>query len=255
MIIDDKKYEQLFLNILTNAIKYTFEGFIDVTIECKDSILTTTIVDTGIGIKEEVLSNIFKIFNNPEKKLFDGTTGIGIGLSISKKLTNLMNGDICVTSIVNKGTKVIFTVKYKSVNFQNFAPSSSNYNFASPSATPACNLLQKHILIVDDTVFNVYALKKMLNSISINSIYEAYNGKQAIEIFKEKREQISVIFMDINMPGMNGFEVATEINSLIAKNNYPRVQIVALSAQKDDDYLRKALNSGMCKYRTLVNSN
>ena len=120
-------------------------------------------------------------------------------------------------------------------------------------STPTLKMLkkQKHILIVDDTVFHIFALKKMLNSIKITSVYEAYNGYQAVTIFQEKLSEIALILMDINMPKMNGFEAAIEINAIIKSKHIDIIPIVALSAQNDDSYLNTAVHSGICRYGIL----
>ena len=255
VIIDDTKYQQLFLNIVTNAIKYTYKGSINVHVEGKSEYIITSIADTGIGIKPSVLSNIFTIFSNPEVKICQSSTGIGLGLTIAKKLAISLKGDVKITSEEGKGTSVVFTAKYKMPEKRNsictelikFSENQVLFDRV-PDAPFSLPSDLKTVLIVDDTVFNVYAIKAMLNTLKVSKVLEAFNGKQAIEIVKSRANDIAVIFMDINMPEMNGFEAAEEIMKFTRGEKMKDIPIVALSAQMDDDYTKKAVECGMCKY-------
>jgi CheY-like chemotaxis protein len=259
VIIDDTKYQQLFLNIVTNSIKYTYKGNINVQVERKNEYIITSITDTGIGIKPSVLSNIFTIFSNPEAKICQASTGIGLGLTIAKKLAISLKGDVNITSVEGKGTSVVFTARYKMPDKRNsicneLMKFSENQILIERTAELPFSLPAdlKAVLIVDDTVFNVYAIKAMLNTLKVNRVLEAFNGKQAIEIVKSRASDIAVIFMDINMPEMNGFEAAEEITKFTRGEKMNNIPIVALSAQMDDDYTRKAVECGMCKYSTCI---
>jgi CheY-like chemotaxis protein/anti-sigma regulatory factor (Ser/Thr protein kinase) len=266
VIIDDSKYQQIFLNILSNSIKYTYTGCITVKVSTHDHWLSTEISDTGMGISKEILDNMYDLFQHTEAKILTCSTGIGMGLAITKKLIDYMKGEIDIKSTVGVGTSVIFKIQFKTtpnkrVNSMHALPilplqltKTDGESTVIPS-TPTLKMMkkEKHILIVDDTVFHIFALKKMLNSIKITSVYEAYNGYQAVTIFQEKLGEIALILMDINMPKMNGFEAAIEINAIIKSKRIDIIPIVALSAQNDDSYLNTAVQSGICRYGKLLN--
>ena len=255
IIIDECKYQQVFLNLLSNAIKYTYKGSIEITISATNELLTTTISDTGIGIKDDTLRTLSTLFDGAEEKISSCKTGFGLGIVISKKLVEIMGGELVISKNNETGTCVKFTSKI--TNIQEILVNSENKNEklnktlamafgASPN--------KKSVLIVDDTVFNVFALKKMLNSIKITTIIEAFNGEQAVNLFKRYINDIGLIFMDINMPFMNGFEASSLINSMLSTHDLPRVPIIAISAQSDDEYLKKAPQCGIYKYRILLSS-
>ena len=247
--LDYSKYQLVFLNVLSNSIKYTFKGYIKMHVSCCEERLITRIVDTGIGIKANELANIFNVLGNCEQKIAQASTGIGIGLTVSNQLVTMMGGKFNISSEEGKGTTVEFDVKFKPSTLQQIqiAKFASINLMASPIVVPST---KKHILIVDDTVFSLFALKSMLKILKITSVLEAYNGKQALEIYKEKWETIGLILMDINMPEMNGFDASFQINMLAKEKG--GIAIVAVSAQMDDGYIKRASECGICKYSKIL---
>ncbi|NVJ53026.1 MAG: response regulator [Campylobacteraceae bacterium] len=225
---DEKRLKQIFINILGNALKFTKEGCIEVIIKEKDSKLFATISDTGIGMSKESLKLIFKPFEQIEEKKHKHN-GSGLGLAITKELIEKMKGSIEVTSEVDKGSCFFFNLEIEKIKYFEEKTIPKEYEV---SISENSNYL---VLVADDTKENRNLLVQLLNSYNIKTI-EANDGKEAIE--KLKNNVVDLIFMDIQMPNLNGLE-ATKI--IKQTKNTP---IVAISANVFEDDRKEALNSG-----------
>lgn len=237
-MLDSIRLRQILLNVIGNAIKYTDNGKVE--FECR--ILTETestdhvyfsVKDTGIGITEKEIGQIFNIFyrgNSNKTKNFQGT---GLGLVISKRLVELMGGKIFVSSVHNQGSHFYFTLPLEKAPIPNQIEIQPN-----PETNTA---LEPHrILVVEDNILNQIVTKRMLNLLSQNVLI-ANNGLEAIDIL-EKDPNIDLIFMDISMPILDGIEATKIIRS---KNKYKNLPIVALSAHVATEDKKKYLATGM----------
>lgn len=233
---DQNKLLQIVNNILKNALKFTNKGGVVLTYSetIIDHELQThiTIEDTGVGIPEDKIDTIFNRFTQIDistKKQYEGS---GLGLAISKHLVTMMGGEITIESEVNKGSK--FTI---SVNFK-IAKNQEKEHLIDVKKN--INLSDLKVLIVDDNNVNIIVLKKLLQSMGVKADI-AENGKIALQKVEEKNYQL--IFMDIHMPEMDGFEATKLI-----RNHNKEVVIFGLSANVTTEAINKAIFSGMNNY-------
>ncbi len=235
---DRIKTEQIFINILSNSIKFTSKGNIQITYEEKviDDMLNfqAKIADTGIGIPKDKLQEIFDRFIQVDNGLRKRHSGSGLGLAITKELVGLLKGDIQLSSEVGKGT--VFTV-------------SLSFPLAKPLPANTCeidfttlNLSHLRVLIVDDNKLNRMILSKILNKIGIES-ETAEGGIEALGLIKNKFYDL--IFMDVHMPEIDGFEIV----KMIRRENKETV-ILGLSADVTYEAIEEGMRSGMNDYLT-----
>ena len=239
---------QVFYNILSNSAKYTFSGEITIILSSHNSVLTTQITDTGIGITEEKQQHIYKMFSSNTNA---DITGIGIGLYLSKQLLDFLHGDLYLVSQINKGTDIMFWVPIKcGANTNNLMPNEP-ISCVFPMELSSCSInkvvidKQLGILIVDDNPLCLSVLKTLLSKIGNFKVYSAYNGKQAIDLYKVKNRLIKLVLMDINMPVLNGIDSCKEMLSLQKQNNWQSIQVIAVSAQDDFFYISEAQRNGV----------
>ena len=243
---DSYKLKQILLNLLKNALKFTHEGAIrlDLSKETigKESFVRFVVRDTGIGIPKNKLNFIFDIFRQADDSHTRKYGGAGIGLSVTKKLTELLGGNIEVKSVVNKGTTFYVNIPLTANNIK-------------PKKTPLNNhkveiiYPNKTILIAEDDDSSMTLLKIYLKKLGVK-ILHATNGKEALEVFRSKPDQIDLILMDINMPLMNGYEAVTEIKKINSAVPIIAQTAYAISGDREkalqngcDDYLSKPINS------------
>ena len=238
VIGDEGKFNQVVINLLKNALKFTSRGGANVVYKeaLKDGCLDITlkVSDTGIGIPQYNLSKIFKRFTQIDQGIKKKHEGSGLGLAISQNLIELMGGKISVESQLDKGSEFMINVPFKLSNTQpqNITNNDiSNLNFA-----------ELKILVVDDNNINVLVLTKLLANLGVKSD-TANDGMSAVKMAKNKRYHL--IFMDIHMPFMDGYEATRLI-----RDNNPHVLIVGLSADVTKEAINKSLELGMSDYLT-----
>ncbi|WP_372753590.1 ATP-binding protein [Mariniflexile sp.] len=235
MVIGDAgKLLQVINNILKNALKFTKEG--GVTVTCSETViqdqlkLIVNIEDTGIGIEKNKIDSIFNRFTQIENAVKKEHEGSGLGLAICENLVAMMGGEISVESENNRGTK--FTVSFLfDISEETELPLDNKKNL---------NLKDIDVLIVDDNTLNIIVLKKFLLDIGVESDTAA-NGKIALDKVKDKKYQL--IFMDIHMPEMDGWEATR-----IIRQSDKHVLIFGLSANVTTAAINKAIESGMNNY-------
>jgi PAS domain S-box-containing protein len=244
IVIDEVRLRQILLNICGNAIKFTEKGFIKVQVTVLNDHngiidFEIAVVDTGIGIPEEDQQRIFESFNQRtgiDSKRFGGT---GLGLSISKRLCELMNGEIIVESKVNKGSR--FSIVFKNIKYSDeVADHDSGYFWDENIIT----FKGSKILIVDDVPHNRNLVVTFLKDYKLQ-IYEAENGEMAIEY--ARIYQPDLIFMDIRMPGINGYEASDIIKQQSANRSVPIIALTASTMQSEYNMLMKAFDGYLRK--------
>jgi len=236
LIGDPFRINQILINLVGNAIKFTKNGFIKINVKSqeftKDTItLKFDIIDSGIGISESKLSKLFKGFSQVDTSNTREYGGSGLGLAISQNLATLMDGEIMVKSTEGKGSTFTFTLKleylkedYKLIPLQD--------------DTITKELLARgKVLLVEDNKINKLVAKQNLENFGLDVI-TAENGKIAVE--KVKYESFDIIFMDLQMPVMDGFEASKRIKLLS-----PEVPIIALSAAVLKEDLEMTRNAGI----------
>jgi signal transduction histidine kinase/CheY-like chemotaxis protein len=207
IFMDELRFYQIIFNLVSNAIKFTSNGHIHISAHAKktektDEVnLVILVEDTGIGIKESHQKSIFENFkqqNGKDNKDFEGT---GLGLAIVKGLLKKLNGTISIKSKPGKGSVFTLTFFHVKVNFDEITRVETFRVGAKMKLAPCI------IMIVDDISYNILVLKQLINSEDTLFI-EAKDGTDALA--KLKTEKPDIIFMDIRMPGINGFD-ATEL--------------------------------------------
>ncbi len=234
---DATRLTQILVNLIGNAAKFTSAGKIKLDIKGKPSdsnhiLIEFKVTDTGIGIEEEKLETIFERFRQAEDSTTRKYGGTGLGLSIVRDLVYLQNGSIDVKSESGFGTIVLFTIPYKIPEHHNNA---IRYENASPDIHFQNNL---NILVAEDNVINQGLMSRFLQEWGIkNSIAE--NGKKAVEMLKNER--FDLVFMDIQMPEMDGYTATQEIRQTLNLT----VPIIAMTAHAMAGEREKCISFGM----------
>ncbi len=228
---DDGRIKQILINILSNAIKFTKEGYVRAHITGKPSeqtdkeLLIFQVEDTGCGIREEDLGKIFEDFRQVDSKRNRNAEGTGLGLAIVKHLVELMEGTIGIESTYGEGTIVTITIPQKIVDRRPVSEmpeiSREEQKIEDLFTAPGVK-----VLIVDDNVINRKVARGFLKNYAFD-LTEAGSGPEAIELVRSERYDI--IFMDHMMPGMDGVEAAQIIREDCGENGSFPV-IVALTA-------------------------
>ena len=238
---DEIRIKQILINLLGNAVKFTKKGCITwkITSEKEDDEhcrLNISIKDTGIGIKEEDLENIFSSFTQVDTKRNRTVEGTGLGLAISKRLVEMMGGTISVSSVYDFGTIFSFDLLLKVTdwtplgNFDDRMSETGQEAFSVYFSAP-----EARVMVVDDNELNLDVTEGILQPYGIR-VTRASSGPESIELFKDRR--FDVIFMDHMMPVMDGVEAMKRIRQMPGGND---VVIIALTAN--------ALNGADAEYR------
>jgi len=210
IIIDEKRFRQIIINLIGNAIKFTEKGSVTIYshIEYKnieDKYLVVEVKDTGVGIDENEIDNLFGQFVQTSAGIKQGS-GTGLGLSLSKKFAKLMGGDISVNSKPGEGTVFSLTVKYEEglETITNTKESKLPIGIADISKS-------YKVLIVDDNENNILLSKNILEYVGFET-EKASNGYEAIEKFEQWKPDL--ILMDLIMPGLDGYKTTLKIREL-----------------------------------------
>lgn len=232
-VTDELKLKQIFINLLTNAFKFTEKGKIECGCRLENDKAIFFVTDTGIGIPADKQDIIFERFAQVHHNLPKNIGGTGLGLSIVKGLISLFEGEIFLESTPGKGTTFTFTLPNKSNTAEKNKPASEEkhqqYSFSN-----------KTVLIVEDDIYNAEYLKEILDDTGFKTIITKY-GEEAYRIASSKK--IDLILMDIRLPDIDGYEATR----LIRKDK-SNVKIIAQTAYASDDEKQKALNAGCNDY-------
>jgi PAS domain S-box-containing protein len=232
--LDEVRFRQILLNLLENAIKFTFDGSITYGYKLIDGKLEFYVKDTGIGISKNKQSYIFERFRQLELSATRRFGGTGLGLSIAKALVEMFHGDIWLESTEGKGTTFFFTIPYKSENQKIEKP-------VKEIELPIYDWNRKTILVVEDEQVNYLYINELLFRTQVN-ILHAKDGLEALE-FVKNNPNISLILMDIRLPNMDGFMA---IERILKMNK--RVPIIAQTAFASDEDRAKCLEAGCVDY-------
>ena len=230
LIGDTTKLSQIVLNLINNALKFTKNGVVTVianldSIEDKKATIYFEVTDTGIGIPEDKLLSVFDSFSQGSIEVNRKYGGTGLGLTIVKKLTKILGGQINLKSTVGKGSTFSFHLLFQ-ISAQ---PSLIE---AKPKTNYQEKLLNKKILLVEDNKINQMISKKMLERKGINcTIIDC--GEDAIEIAKNNK--FDLILMDVHLPGINGTIATQEIR--IFDPTTPIIALTAISLNENRDML------------------
>ena len=245
-VCDQTKLQEIMLNIISNAIKYTPEGH-SIHVEIHEAVSENpskircifSCEDTGIGISEEYLPHIYEEFSREHTSTENKVPGTGLGLSIIKSMIELMGGSIQVESRQGIGTK--FTVD---LSFD-MASKEEVYGSRNAIKTSAIHTIKgKRILIAEDNELNAEIAKTVLEDVGA-LVTRVEDGQQAVELFKEKPAgTFDAILMDLMMPIMDGYTATREIRSL-ERSDSKTIPIIAMTANAFQEDAEKCIAVGM----------
>ncbi|MCR5301810.1 MAG: response regulator [Lachnospiraceae bacterium] len=208
---DKVRIRQILNNIISNAIKYTKEGYVRVNVSYEDGDLVMAVEDTGIGIKEEDIDKLFESFKRLEENKNRNIEGTGLGLSITDRLVRLMNGTIDVKSEYGKGSVFTVRIPQNSVSDRKIGVFEDRMKESVSGTADGDNSLEVpdcKVLIIDDVKMNILVFKGLLRGTGAD-IEFALSGQEGID--KTKETKYDMIFMDHLMPGMDGIEAFRRI--------------------------------------------
>ncbi len=239
---DVNRVKQILHNLIGNSIKFTQQGSITVVVDSKSeenqrAQIICSVIDTGIGIKEEELSYIFDEFTMVNQTYSRTQEGSGLGLAICRRLCELMDGEIRLVSKSEVGSTFTFTIN---LEIADNAEHTKEYKNLAINQ----DLSQSKILVAEDNKANQLVIQNMLRNIGIE-IDIAENGMQAVE--KVLENQYDLVFMDISMPGMDGMQACEKIRQ-VQQTEKADIPIIALTAHALTGDREKFLAAGMTDY-------
>lgn len=254
---DILRIRQVLINLVSNAVKFTENGTVKIIVDLEElnkegddehnrnAILRFSVQDDGIGISPEKQQIIFESFEQEDSSTSRKFGGIGLGLSISKKLVELMGGSIGLQSQKNVGTTFYFSLPVvipDITNKLNEEPVNAAVREEESAIKdlPISERYPMRILMAEDNMFNKLFIEKLLEKFGYEEFLHAENGHQVMELLN--KESVDLILMDIQMPGKDGIETTKEI---IAKYGEKRPVIVAVTADSNDSNKEFYLNAGM----------
>ena len=266
VVCDKLRIKQIFINILSNSIKYTPEnGRISLSVTKKQgtasnaaasnttdsnaavqgtSIYEFCISDNGIGMDEEYIDTLFEPFTRVKSSTVSGIQGAGLGMAITKNLIDMMGGKIDVKSKPNEGTTILVTFEFKTVTAEDIKPADDN--FVRSEIDFDCS--GKGVLLVEDNALNLEIATMILeeNGLKVDT---ASDGDIAVEKFKAaEKGTYDFILMDIQMPRVNGYEATRQIR--VWESEGERIPIIALTANAFVEDKQLAFDAGMDDFLT-----
>ena len=250
VMCDQVRLQQVLMNLLNNAIKFTDEGgTVSLTVREKQlstlvNEFTFEVRDTGCGMNKEFIDRIFEPFAQENRNAAKYGVGTGLGLTITKRMVDMMHGSIAIESVENEGSK--FTIKIPLT----LSDKTEYHGFITGSNKQGkrrFDIKGMHFLVVEDNLINQEVASGILEQEGATSEI-AENGAEAIEKFEAaKPDQFDAILMDIHMPIMDGMEATRNLRAL-NREDAKTIPIIAMSAEAFDDTIKDCLESGMNGY-------
>ncbi|MFP4461732.1 MAG: ATP-binding protein, partial [Thermotogota bacterium] len=239
---DKKRIMQIMNNLISNAIKFTPEGSVQISVDFKkksetNGALHISVKDTGIGIEKDVQDQIYDFFYQKDMSFTKDYQGMGVGLTIVKNIINSMNGEIALNTQRGKGTKfsAIIPMTYTDVKVDTDRVDTLDTHKEKGKT--------KRILIIEDNKINRVIIRKMLVKHDY-SVEEAVDGRDGLEKL-DQLQSVDLILMDIQMPVMDGYEARIAIRRKYGENSPP---MIALTGYSSDDDKRKISEAGFEGY-------
>lgn len=232
---DPHRIQQILMNLVGNAIKFTAQGSVTIRASCKKgpkSSLLFEVIDTGAGMTPDVQNKLFHDYMQADSSISRKFGGTGLGLSIAKRLVTLMEGSIGVTSVQGKGSTFRFNIPYVTAQ--------SSDVVVDDKSKPAINAQGIRILVAEDNPINQVIISKFLQKHNF-SFDMAHDGLQAVTM--AKAVPYDMIFMDMQMPGMNGPEATRLIRALDAR--YRNIPIIGLTGNVLAEHIEECRRAGM----------
>ena len=246
ILTDTTKVKEIFVNILSNAIKYTSSGgSVKVSVDelpCDEDgymMVRTRVSDTGIGMSQEYLTNIFEAFTREQNTTKSKIAGTGLGMSIVKKYVDLLGGTINVESELGKGSTFTVTLKHRIADESYYVK-----KYIEESGTGSEILEGRNILLAEDNDLNAEIAEAILENAGLK-IERVEDGIQCVNrIEKMPADTYDMILMDIQMPQMDGYKATQAIRNLPDKDK-ASIPIVAMTANAFEEDKRDAIAAGM----------
>ncbi|TAJ11301.1 response regulator [Marinilabiliaceae bacterium JC017] len=229
---DESKLRRILESLIDNALRYTYQGYVEIGYELKGNDLQFFVKDTGIGISQEYHEIIFDRFSQADKRLSRKYQGLGLGLSIAKKNVVLLGGEISVDSEFGQGATFCFTIPYRPCP----AEKVKGLWAAKQKMNREKNMNQFNVMIVeDDRVSSLYfetLLKVKYPNVKVIHVKDGLEAVEYCQLYKD----IDLVLMDLKMSRMNGFDATQKIKNLL-----PEVKVIiqTASASEEDRYLSK----------------
>ena len=261
LIGDPLRLRQVFINIVGNAFKFTKAGSITVSARLRFSdensaVILFSVLDTGIGMSQDQAAKLFKGFTQADTSITRQYGGTGLGLAITKSLVQLMGGEISLETELNKGTILYFTcrfglskrlteIKQQQAENKPAAPTIADFKKEDDTANDL-SLLGRRVLLVEDNEVNVLVARSLMKKMGL-AVTVAENGKIALECLDEAYNSgfnppFDVVFMDLQMPVMGGYEATKHIR---ADGRFDNLIIVAMTAHAFTEAKERCLADGM----------
>jgi signal transduction histidine kinase len=241
LIGDDQRLAQVVTNLLTNAVKFTPEGG-KITVASKlledengVCMVRVAVTDTGIGVTDEQKERLFTAFEQADSNTTRKFGGTGLGLAISKRIVEMMGGFIRIDSVIGEGSTFAFTFRAA----RDFSAGEEN----APAEEGDADFSGRRLLLAEDVDINREIVLAVLEPTNVQ-IDCAENGAEAVRLFTENAGRYDAIFMDIQMPEMDGYE-ATRLIRAADFPNAASIPIIAMTANVFREDVEKCLNAGM----------
>ncbi|MDR1028054.1 MAG: response regulator [Clostridiales Family XIII bacterium] len=255
LFADEKRLSQVVANLLSNAVKFTPEkGVIRLSVRCTEKktgvcTLLIDVTDNGIGISKEQQSRLFSSFEQADSSTSRKFGGTGLGLVISKRIIEMMNGEIRIESKPGKGSTFSFTVSlaYEETDADDIADGADDADDAEREEIGAVddkNIFgDRRALLAEDVEINREIVRAFTEPTGLK-IREARNGKEAVELFERDPDAFDIILMDLQMPEMDGLNATKAIRGLGAVKA-KQIPIIAMTANVFREDVEKCLAAGM----------
>lgn len=242
---DPTRLRQIFLNLVGNALKFTSRGHVKIIVRCdpdspahnpdkRQYALYFAVEDTGIGISEDAQANLFTPFSQADSSISRKFGGTGLGLAICKRLVEAMGSQIQLFSREGRGTTFYFTIALTSPETVSETPDGDE------ASLPVIHAVSPiHVLIVDDNAINRKVIAGLIGRDG-HSFDTVESGEAAIEILKQNATAYRAVFMDIELPGMNGVEATQIIRNELRLTDLPIVALTGNFSADDREHYREA---------------
>jgi signal transduction histidine kinase/CheY-like chemotaxis protein len=234
---DPVRLRQVLANLISNAVKFTLHGGVEVLIDASPTGLSIAVSDTGIGIAQADLSRLFDRFTQVDASTTRRFGGAGLGLTICRDIVALMGGDIDVESVVGDGARFTVRLPMRRMDVAGAEPSAD-----SDDDAPLADLSRLRVLAAEDNATNQLVLRTMLGSLGVEALI-VENGRAAVEAWKAG--DFDLVLMDIQMPVLDGAAATREIRALEASAGAARTRIVAVTANALTHQVAEYLAAGM----------
>lgn len=247
---DELRLSRIITNLVSNAVRYTEKGRVEVRIIVFDRgegqvRVRCEVQDTGIGIAPDKVDQVFEKFTQADASTTRKFGGTGLGLTITKELIELMDGEIGLESVLDEGSTFWFEIPFESVDHLPQPKQARKSNGALIVNEGLIPISKAKILIAEDHAMNQMFMKKLFSNLGVETYHIAENGKQALQ--ELEKNEYDLVLMDCHMPEMNGYHATAEIRK-ISDASKSTIPIIAMTANAMPEDEAKCLDVGMNAY-------